>query len=199
MPIHLAVAVSLFPRGTPRPRAELLKRSSPIRCHHLLKTFWAGFSDRQLPDGTVLVTTPTGHTYTTTPGCTLFFPTWAITTPAPPAHGGNPRRTPHPDDAHPTTHPHPSPRRPHQSRTRTQRHLPRRTQQTPTLLTGGTSSMTARMLLIVSASGPTSHSRHVAAPFGNGWRPASVETPASRIAGERLPRGSSQAARPGSN
>jgi hypothetical protein len=54
------------------------------RKHHLLKTFWAGWTDRQLPDGTVIVTTPTGHTYTTTPASSLFFPTWAITTPVPP-------------------------------------------------------------------------------------------------------------------
>ncbi len=54
------------------------------RIHHLIKTFWPGFSDRQLADGTVIVTTPTGHTYTTRPACSLFFPGWAITTPAPP-------------------------------------------------------------------------------------------------------------------
>jgi hypothetical protein len=54
------------------------------RKHHLLKTFWPGWSDRQLADGTVIVTTPTGHTYATKPGGSLFFPTWAINTPAPP-------------------------------------------------------------------------------------------------------------------
>jgi hypothetical protein len=50
----------------------------------LLKTFWPGFCDQQLADGTVVVTTPTRHTYTTKPGSSLFFPTWAIATPAPP-------------------------------------------------------------------------------------------------------------------
>jgi hypothetical protein len=50
----------------------------------LLKTFWPGFSDQQLADGTVVVTTPTRHTYTTKPGSSLFFPTWATATPAPP-------------------------------------------------------------------------------------------------------------------
>jgi hypothetical protein len=50
----------------------------------LIKTFMPGWSDRQLADGTVIVTTPTGHTYSTRPGSSLFFPTWAITTPAPP-------------------------------------------------------------------------------------------------------------------
>jgi hypothetical protein len=36
---------------------EDLKRSSRIRCHHLLKTFWTasdGWCDRQLPDGIVI-------------------------------------------------------------------------------------------------------------------------------------------------
>jgi hypothetical protein len=54
------------------------------RKHHLIKTFWPGWSDQQLADGTVVVTTPTGHAYTTKPGSSLFFPTWAISTPAPP-------------------------------------------------------------------------------------------------------------------
>ena len=49
------------------------------------QTFWPGWSDRQLADGTVVVTTPTGHTYTTRPASSLFFPGWAISTPAPPA------------------------------------------------------------------------------------------------------------------
>ena len=105
------------------------------RIHHLIKTFWPGWSDRQLADGTVIVTTPTGHTYTTRPASSLFFPAWADHHTRTTRHPGRPGRTPHPDDAHPKTHPHPSPRRPHQSRTRTQRRLPRRTQQTPTLLT----------------------------------------------------------------
>ena len=43
-----------------------------------MKTFWCapgGWSDRQLADGTVIVTSPTGRTYTTHPGCRIFFPT----------------------------------------------------------------------------------------------------------------------------
>ena len=47
------------------------------RFHHLLKTFWTGsdgWRDRQLPDGTVIWTSPTGHTYTTRPGSALLFP-----------------------------------------------------------------------------------------------------------------------------
>jgi hypothetical protein len=60
------------------------------RKHHLPKTFWPGWCDRQLADGTVIVTTPTGHTYTTKPGSSLFFPAWAISTPAPPGRSATP-------------------------------------------------------------------------------------------------------------
>ena len=49
---------------------------SNLRClcrkHHLLKTFWAGattgWHDEQLPDATIIWTSPSGHTYTTRPG-----------------------------------------------------------------------------------------------------------------------------------
>ncbi|WP_349269228.1 HNH endonuclease [Mycolicibacterium parafortuitum] len=47
------------------------------RFHHLLKTFWTGpggWKDRQHPDGTIVWTSPTGHTYTTHPGSRLLFP-----------------------------------------------------------------------------------------------------------------------------
>ncbi|MFB1295556.1 DUF222 domain-containing protein [Mycobacterium sp. pW049] len=53
------------------------------RTHHLMKTFWGGpdgWRDRQLPDGTVIWTTPSGQAYTTTPGSRLFFPAWNTTT-----------------------------------------------------------------------------------------------------------------------
>ncbi len=43
------------------------------RLHHLIKTFW-GWSDQQLPDGTVVWTSPSRHTYVTTPGSALLFP-----------------------------------------------------------------------------------------------------------------------------
>jgi hypothetical protein len=55
-----------------------VKRTSAIRCHHLLKTFWndaTGWRDRQLRDGTVVWTSPTGHTYVTYPGSKHLFPT----------------------------------------------------------------------------------------------------------------------------
>jgi hypothetical protein len=48
------------------------------RFHHLLKTFYggpSGWRDRQLPDGTVIWTSPTGHTFTTHPGSRHLFPT----------------------------------------------------------------------------------------------------------------------------
>lgn len=53
------------------------------RFHHLLKTFWGGpggWRDRQLPDGTVIWTAPTGHTYTTYPGSRLRFPALCMPT-----------------------------------------------------------------------------------------------------------------------
>lgn len=57
---------------------------SLLRClcrrHHLLKTFWLRWRDRQEPDGTIVWTSPTGHTYTTRPGSALLFPNWNTTT-----------------------------------------------------------------------------------------------------------------------
>jgi Domain of unknown function (DUF222) len=53
------------------------------RYHHLLKTFYTGvggWADRQLPDGTVEWTAPTGRTYTTKPVGAEFFPALAIPT-----------------------------------------------------------------------------------------------------------------------
>ncbi|KAA8967032.1 HNH endonuclease signature motif containing protein [Mycobacterium sp.] len=51
--------------------------ASNLKCvcrqHHLIKTFW-GWSDEQLPDGTVIWTSPAGQTYVTTPGSALLFP-----------------------------------------------------------------------------------------------------------------------------
>jgi len=43
------------------------------RAHHLIKTF-RDWRDQQLPDGTVIWTSPAGHTYVTTPGSALLFP-----------------------------------------------------------------------------------------------------------------------------
>jgi hypothetical protein len=53
------------------------------RFHHLLKTFYTGLggcADRQLPDGTVVWTAPSGQVHTTKPGGALFFPALAVPT-----------------------------------------------------------------------------------------------------------------------
>ena len=50
------------------------------RVHHLLKTFWVGvggWRDRQLPDASVIWTSPTGHEYTSYPGSKLLIPSLA--------------------------------------------------------------------------------------------------------------------------
>jgi len=61
-----------YPDGPTHPSNNKLY----CRTHHLLKTFYTGpggWTDRQLPDGTIVFTAPTGHTYTTEPhGGTMF-------------------------------------------------------------------------------------------------------------------------------
>ncbi|ORW09246.1 hypothetical protein AWC16_17920 [Mycolicibacter longobardus] len=56
-----------------------------------MKTFW-GWRDQQLPDGTLILTSPSGQTYVTTPGSSLLFPRLCVPTGGLPA----PRR---PSDA----------------------------------------------------------------------------------------------------
>ncbi|MGF2945531.1 HNH endonuclease signature motif containing protein [Mycobacterium sp. Lab-001] len=46
------------------------------KTHHLVKTF-LGWTEKQLPDGTLILTSPSGHTYVTTPGSALLFPSLA--------------------------------------------------------------------------------------------------------------------------
>ena len=46
------------------------------RKHHLLKTFWPGWTERQDPDGTVTITTPSGVSYATKPFAALLFPSF---------------------------------------------------------------------------------------------------------------------------
>ena len=49
----------------------------PVPVSSPFETFWTGehgWRDRQLPNGTVIWTSPTGHTYTTRPGSALLFP-----------------------------------------------------------------------------------------------------------------------------
>lgn len=43
------------------------------RIQHLVKPFW-GWHDQQLPDGTVILSSPAGKSYVTTPGGALLFP-----------------------------------------------------------------------------------------------------------------------------
>ncbi len=62
------------------------------RTHHLLKTFW-GWTEQQLADGTLILTSPAGDTHVTTPGSALLFPSLCH------AVGGMPApETPTPDD-----------------------------------------------------------------------------------------------------
>ncbi|MFW0151652.1 DUF222 domain-containing protein [Mycobacterium sp. smrl_JER01] len=50
------------------------------REHHLLKTFWPGWSNEQFPDGTIIWTDPEGSTSTTYPGSRLLFPELCVPT-----------------------------------------------------------------------------------------------------------------------
>jgi len=56
---------------------------SAVGTTYLLKTFYTGvggWTDRQLPDGTVIWTASSGQVYTTKPGGALFFPALATST-----------------------------------------------------------------------------------------------------------------------
>ncbi|MET0899253.1 MAG: hypothetical protein ABWY45_15205, partial [Mycobacterium sp.] len=59
------------------------------RHHHLVKTFRDGWSEVQRPDGTLILTTPTGRTYTTIPTSRLLFPT--VNTTSAPITPGTPK------------------------------------------------------------------------------------------------------------
>ncbi|WP_019699526.1 HNH endonuclease signature motif containing protein, partial [Mycobacterium avium] len=60
------------------------------RTHHLVKTFW-GWREQQLPDATLILTSPAGQTYVTTPGSALLFPSLCVPTgePARPVAAGS--------------------------------------------------------------------------------------------------------------
>lgn len=76
-----------------------LTHPSNLRClcrkHHLLRTFRCGeggWRGRQDPDGTIVWTAPSGHSYTTVPGSRLLFPHWDSTIadlPAPTSPGAS--------------------------------------------------------------------------------------------------------------
>jgi hypothetical protein len=55
----------------------------------LVKTFW-GWRDQQLPDGTLILTSPAGRTYVTTPGSALLFPSLCLSTGGLPAAEADP-------------------------------------------------------------------------------------------------------------
>lgn len=59
------------------------------RTHHLVKTFW-GWRDAQLPDGTLILASPSGQVYVTTPGSALLFPSLCLATGAIPAAEADP-------------------------------------------------------------------------------------------------------------
>ncbi|OBB89330.1 hypothetical protein A5760_01970 [Mycobacterium colombiense] len=59
------------------------------RYHHLVKTFW-GWRDQQLPDGSLILTSPGGLTYVNTPGSALLFPSLCRATGAIPALEADP-------------------------------------------------------------------------------------------------------------
>jgi hypothetical protein len=65
------------------------------RHHHGVKTFRDGWSEVQLPDGTLILTTPTGRTYKTLPTSRLLFPT--VNTTSAPITPGSPRKPRGPD------------------------------------------------------------------------------------------------------
>jgi hypothetical protein len=60
---------------------------SAICLQHLIKTYWTGVTgwrDKQLPDGTVIWISPSGHTYRTVPGSRLLMPALSQPTGMPP-------------------------------------------------------------------------------------------------------------------
>ena len=83
-----------------------MKCSSASRCHHLVKTFW-GWHEKQLPDGTLILTSPAGQTHVSTPGSALLFPSLCHATGGIPAPETDPRlqRRPQREDAQTPPHP----------------------------------------------------------------------------------------------
>jgi hypothetical protein len=79
-----------YDHTTPWPTGATHASGGKMYCklHHFGKTFWAGWTDSQAPDGTITITTPTGQTYTSKPASRLYFPainttSAPITTPPP--------------------------------------------------------------------------------------------------------------------
>ena len=68
-----------------------LECSLRSRQHNLAKTFW-GWCERQLADGTLILTSPTGDTHVTTPGSALLFPSLCFAVGGMPAPASDPPR-----------------------------------------------------------------------------------------------------------
>ena len=83
-----------FDHTTPWPAGATHASGGKMYCklHHFGKTFWAGWTDSQAPDGTITITTPTGQTYTGKPASRLYFP--AINTTSEPIDTPPPTPTP---------------------------------------------------------------------------------------------------------
>jgi len=87
---------------TPSDCVGAMKCSSHVCTNHLVKTFW-GWGEKQLPHGTLILTSPAGRTHVTTPGSALLFPSLCHATgdfPAP--HSGAPAPKPRPPHSHRT-------------------------------------------------------------------------------------------------
>ena len=65
-----------FDHTVPWPLAPTHASGGKLYCriHHLIKTFHPGWTEQQLPDGTVILTAPTGHSYRTQPHGAAMFP-----------------------------------------------------------------------------------------------------------------------------
>ena len=59
--------------GYEKYKTHAAKLNCKCKTHHLAKTF-LDWQEQQLADGTLIFTAPTGHTYVTTPGSALLFP-----------------------------------------------------------------------------------------------------------------------------
>jgi hypothetical protein len=92
---HRPASTADIDHTNPWPAGSTHPANTKCHCrqHHLTKTFIDGFTDQQFPDGRVVLTTPTGHTYTTTPFGAFLFPGLRIDTGSAPTGPPNP---PHP-------------------------------------------------------------------------------------------------------
>jgi hypothetical protein len=73
--------------GDPSQQRHINNLKCLSRKHQLPETFWTGtegWADQQMPDGTVIWASRSGHTYVTTPGSTLLFPSLCVPSGEPP-------------------------------------------------------------------------------------------------------------------